>query len=249
MLAACLLQRHAPEARWTALYRAGAARLWSQREWSAAHECHYWTQDLYGRRSTYLGAVHGFVATAAVIIRGRDLLEPAAWDAWQASIENTVQRTAAREDSGINWPPQLEPRDRRPLLMQICHGAPGFVVALADMPGHALDADLLAAGEAIWAAGPLRKGASLCHGSGGNGLAFLALHARTGDARWLERARAFAMHGIAQVEAHRRAHGQGRYSLWTGDPGFALYLLDCIDGAWRGFPTLQRALPASPAST
>ena len=35
-------------------------------------------------------------------------------------------------------------------------------------------------------AGPLRKGAGLCHGTAGNGCAFLALHARTGDERWLD---------------------------------------------------------------
>jgi hypothetical protein len=37
--------------------------------------------------------------------------------------------------------------------------------------------------------GPLRKGAGLRHGTAGNGFAFLKLFARTGDERWLERAR------------------------------------------------------------
>jgi len=42
--------------------------------------------------------------------------------------------------------------------------------------------------------------------------------------------RAFAMHSIAQV-AHGRAEiGRGRYTLWTGDPGTALYLADCLAG-------------------
>ena len=60
---------------------------------------------------------------------------------------------------------------------------------------------LLAAGEAVWAAGPLTKGSNLCHGTGGNGYAFLKLYQRTASERWLHRARAFAMHGIAQTEA------------------------------------------------
>jgi len=42
----------------------------------------------------------------------------------------------------------------------------------------------------------------------------------TGDELWLERARAFAMHAIGQVEG-------SRYSLWTGDIGIALYLWSC----------------------
>jgi hypothetical protein len=57
-----------------------------------------------------------------------------------------------------------------------------------------------------------------------------ALARRTGDERWLERARAFAMHGAQQVERARTEHGRGRYSLWTGDVGTALYLADCVDG-------------------
>jgi hypothetical protein len=53
-----------------------------------------------------------------------------------------------------------------------------------------------------------------------------------------ERARAFAMHGIAQTEADAKRYGQMRYSLWTGDPGFAIYLWDCIHGT-AAFPTLD----------
>ena len=57
------------------------------------------------------------------------------------------------------------------------------------------------------------------------------MHARTGDPSWLERARRFAMHALGQVRAAAREHGRGRYSLWTGDAGVALFLQDCIDGA------------------
>jgi hypothetical protein len=34
----------------------------------------------------------------------------------------------------------------------------------------------LGGGELTWRAGPLRKGAGLCHGTAGNGFAFLRLH-------------------------------------------------------------------------
>ena len=50
---------------------------------------------------------------------------------------------------------------------------------------------------------------------------------------WLARARAFAMHAAEQVEAARTEYGRGRYSLWTGDLGTALYLSDCSDGAGK----------------
>jgi hypothetical protein len=227
--------------RWAALFRRSAARLRSQLLWSSQHGCHYWTQDLYGRESTYLDAVHGFVATAFVLIRGRHLLAPSEWDDWQRIIATTIERTAMREDGRANWPAWLiGPAGAPPrLLMQFCHGAPGFVICVADFPrGTALDALLLEAGEAVWHAGPLVKGSNLCHGSGGNGYAFLKLYERSGDARWLDRARAFAMHGLVQMEADELAQGQLRYSLWTGDPGFAIYLWDCIRGK-AAFPTLD----------
>ena len=238
LLTALFLHQHTGEARWAELFRTTAAMLWSQLLWSEEFGCHYWTQDLYGQQSTYIDAVHGFVATATPLTHGRHLLPDAEWAAWQACIENTVLRTATWEGNLVNWRPCLTPPPAKPLLMQYCHGAPGFVICLADLPGHALDETLVAAGQAVWAAGPLSKGSNLCHGTGGNGYAFLKLYQRSGDAMWLQRAQAFAMHGIAQSEADAKQYGQQRYSLWTGDPGFAIYLWDCLRGQ-ADFPTLD----------
>lgn len=237
LLAALFLHERSGDARWAELFRATAARLWSQLQWSDEHGCHYWTQDLYGRHSDYIDAVHGFVATALPLIRGRGLLDAADWVRWQQCIETTVTRTAQREGPLANWRAWFTPSGRG-MLMQYCHGAPGFIVCLAGLPGTALDELLLAGGEATWAAGPLNKGANLCHGTGGNGYAFLKLYQRSGDALWLQRARAFAMHAIAQSEAQAQQLGQRRYSLWTGDPGLAIYLWDCIRGV-AAFPTLD----------
>jgi hypothetical protein len=38
------------------------------------------------------------------------------------------------------------------------------------------------------------------------------------------------MHAARQVEHSRSDYGRGRYTLWTGDLGTALYLADCIEG-------------------
>jgi len=46
------------------------------------------------------------------------------------------------------------------------------------------------------------------------------------------------MHGISQTDRDAKRHGQMRYSLWTGDPGFAIYLWDCVRGK-TVFPTLD----------
>jgi hypothetical protein len=151
-----------------------------------------------------------------------------------------VARTAVRENGQATWPVQIDepPGAAQKWLMQYCHGAPGFVIGLAHLPGHALDELLLEAGEATWAAGPLAKGSNLCHGTAGNAYAFLVLHARTGDARWRDRAHAFAMHAIAQFEAETARWGRLRHSLWTGDIGLAIFLWDCLRGRAE-FPTLD----------
>ena len=90
--------------------------------------------------------------------------------------------------------------------MQWCHGAPGVVASLASFaPGDEEHEELMrAGGELTWRAGPPAKGANLCHGTAGNGFAFLALLERTGDEHWLTRARAFAMQAAGQVEQAAR---------------------------------------------
>jgi hypothetical protein len=252
LLAALFMHQRTGQDRFANLFRRTAAVLWSQLEWSEMHRCHFWRQALYGQVSAYMDAVHGFVGTALPLIRGRHLLGADEWARWQACIATSVRHSATLEVAKgseltqVNWIPSLvldaaqqERWNANPRwLLQYCHGSPGFVINLADFPGTELDDLLLAAGETIWAAGPLKKGSNLCHGTGGNGYAFLKLFKRTGDARWLQRARAFAMHGIRQTEAQAAQYGRMRYSLWTGDLGFAVYLWDCIRGEAE-FPTLD----------
>jgi hypothetical protein len=178
-----------------------------------------WTQQLDGRTTRYLGPAHGF---AGCVLALGDV----------TAVSETLQRFAVEEDGLVNWPPlpglRLGEGSRDgQIRTQWCHGAPGIIATLADL----LDEELaVAGGELTWRAGPLRKGANLCHGTAGNGYAFLALLNRTGDERWLTRARTFAMHAAGQVEHSRSDYGRGRYTLWTGDLGTALYLADSTDG-------------------
>ena len=87
--------------------QSSARMLQSQLLWSSEHECHYWTQDLYGASSTYIDAVHGFVGTASPLIRGRHLFDEREWEEWQRCIENTVRRCATTEDGLANWRARL----------------------------------------------------------------------------------------------------------------------------------------------
>jgi hypothetical protein len=181
-----------------------------------------WTQEMEGQRSRSLGPPHGFAGCVLALGDAPDVSE-------------TLQRFAVEEDGLVNWPPVqgkglVDANRDGQIRTQWCHGAPGIVATLAPI----LDEELaLAGGELTWRAGPLRKGASLCHGTAGNGYAFLALLERTGDERWLTRARAFAMHAAGQVERSRSEYRRGRYTLWKGDLGTALYLADCTDGGGK----------------
>jgi lantibiotic modifying enzyme len=226
MLAAAELGRATGEPRWDELWAESAA--WLDGDWD--RESGIWTQELYGKSTRYLGPAHGFAGCMlALAARPTDALHEHA-----AAV---TRRYAVEEDELANWPAVagtgLRAGGDRLIRVQWCHGAPGMVASLAalarDDPEH--DRLLRAGGELTWRAGPLAKGAGLCHGTAGNGYAFLALLERTGDELWLERARAFAMHAAAQVARERASYGQGRYTLWTGDPGAALYLADCLVGA------------------
>lgn len=205
------------------LWRGSASQLRSAWDGSGL-----WTQELYGGSSQYLGPAHGFAGCVAALAHEPD-------DELHQRASAAFQRLAVEEDGLANWPPLagVDLLGRQGTIRtQWCHGAPGIVACLAEIaPGDDEHERLLVAGgELIWRAGPLAKGANLCHGTAGNGLAFLKLFRRTGDELWLERARAFAMHAAAQVQRERRALGRGRHSLWTGDPGTALYLALCLDG-------------------
>jgi hypothetical protein len=168
-----------------------------------------WTQTLYGKNFRSLGPPHGLVGNVAAL-----------GDPGRAA--EVLTRAAIVEDGRANWPAALD-RDEEPRL-QWCHGAPGIVAHA----GEYLDEELLLAGaQLVWDAGPAddEKGAGICHGTAGNGYAFLKTFARTGGELWLERARAFAMHAIEQVERL-----PSRYSLFTGGVGAALFAADCLEG-------------------
>ena len=149
-------------------------------------------------------------------------------EALTRETNDVLARTAVVEDGLANWPTAegrglVGPDDV--IRVQWCGGAPGMVISAADYLEEEL---LLAAAELAWRAGPHGpdKGPCICHGTAGNGYAFLKAFARTGDERWLERARRFAVHALGQVKRRER----GRYSLFTGDLGVAVYAADCLDG-------------------
>jgi lantibiotic modifying enzyme len=239
MVAARWMLEWTGEERWRDAWNESAEALWSRRG-----EDGLWTQHLYGRDVVGLTPPHGLVGNVQALLPLLDAERRAELLRDTAAV---LARTAIQQDGLANWPPRPRPELPGPdgqIRVQWCAGAPGIVIAAADY----LDEELLLAGaELVWQAGPpnLEKGPGICHGTAGNGYAFLKTFARTHDERWLDRARSFAVHALEQVERLRAAHGRGRYSLWTGDLGVALYAADCLD-ATAVYPVLdQRAIEAS----
>lgn len=245
-LAAIAMAEHSAEDRWTALVRLALQTLWDEMEpIEAADGAWGWVQNLYGRVETLIGAGHGFVGNVYPALRGAAFIPRERRDAFAVRALAFLQATALRDGDCVNWWPRVPPYApaNKPPLVQDCHGAAGIVCRLAPLPRDVPDVDawdllLLQSGELIWRAGPLAKGVAFCHGTAGNAHALLQLFDRTGDEKWLDRARAFAMHGIVQVQRERATHGQGRHTLWTGDLGMACVLWDCISGR-PAFPTLD----------
>jgi len=222
MLAAQAMREWTGEARWEDVWREHAERLLADRDDEGL-----WTKRLYGSESRGLGPPHGFAGIARALRLGGEPLPDAG---------EIARRTAVVEDGLVNWPDkadtgELEGSDGQ-IRLQWCTGAPGMVIALADDLDDEL---LLAAGETIWRAGPFgdEKGAGICHGTAGNGFALLKVFARRGNELWLERARRFAVHALAQA-----GRLPPRYSLFTGGIGAAIFAARCLE-ARADYPTLD----------
>jgi lantibiotic modifying enzyme len=229
LLASLELLRSTGDERWAAAWRESADALLAARD-----EEGLWTQRLYGEEYRGLGPAHGLVGNVAALLNGGDLLEAERREALVRETAAVLARTALVEEGLANWPYAA---GGEPGKLQWCVGAPGIVVSAAAYLDEEL---LLSASELVWRAGPasLEKGSSICHGTAGNGYALLKAFERTGDELWLERARRFAVHALEQVERARSARGRGRYSLWTGDVGVALFAADCLDARPR-YPVLD----------
>ena len=217
LLAALAMGKWTGEPRWQEATRESAAALRARRG-----DDRLWRQDDDYRG---LGTVHGAAGNTLALLR----LEPD--DALAAETAAVLTRTAFREGGFANWPgsprPQLAGTDGS-IRLQWCTGAPGVLAGAWEY----LDEELLLAGaELVWRAGAHgdEKGHGICHGTSGNGFALLKAFARTGDERWLDRARRFAVHALGQAVRLRVANGRGRYSLWTGDVGTALFAAACLD--------------------
>jgi hypothetical protein len=201
---------------WDDLAQESADALASRREADGL-----WTQRLWETSFRGIGTVHGLAGNVRALLQVDDPRN----DTLRAESAAALARAATHEDGLANWSSEGK--------LQWCAGAPGVVSAARDY----LDEELLLAGaELVWQAGAPgdEKGHGICHGTSGNGFALLAAFERTQDELWLDRARRFAVHALEQG-----ARLPGRYSLFTGGVGTALFAAACLEPDPR-YPVLER---------
>jgi Lanthionine synthetase C-like protein len=200
---------------WDDLARESADALASRRDADGL-----WTQQLWGTSFRGIGTVHGLAGNVLALLQVDDPRN----EALRAESAAALARAAKREGGLANWGSEGK--------LQWCASGPGVVSAAR----RYLDEELLLAGaELVWQAGPpgCEKGHGICHGTSGNGFALLAAFERTQDELWLDRARRFAVHALAQA-----ARLPARYSLFTGGVGTALFVASCLEGDAR-YPVLE----------
>ena len=212
MVAARIMLNETGDRRWADAWQDSAKAVRARREPEG-----FWPYTLYGSVYRGLGPAHGVVGNVAALLQGgRD-------EQLERETAGLLAQRAVHDDGAANWPNAVG--DFR---VQWCAGAPGIITSAAAY----LDEELVVAGaEVARRSGPanMEKGSGICHGTASQGYAFLTAFVRTGDERWLDDARRFAVHALGQI----KRRGRARYSLWTGDVGVALYASDCLDATAR----------------
>ena len=244
MHAALALYRKTDKNYWKDLYIKGAKSLIDNWKQDKDTEQWLWQSQVFGPKRHYYGACHGITGNANILLQGADLLPDGYTEMIVNRTVDTLIISVKRKNNLANWTLHTKP-DIDKLLVQWCHGAAGIVTAMSRTPSinshksKQLDELLNETGELVWQAGPLTKGSGICHGTSGNGYAFLYLYRRTGNSVWLDRARKFAMHSIEQCQKARLRYGQGWFTLWTGDAGLAIYLYHCMHPEKAAIPGLD----------
>ncbi len=161
----------------------------------------------------------------------------------------------ARHDGPVRrWPRSVEVGARRPGAAWAgwCHGSAGHVflwsLAQRSLGEPSLGALAEGAGWGAWDAGGDREAgeaavtgavpANLCCGLAGRAYALLHLYRRSGERRWLDRARALGARAASAADAlHPRAH-----SLFKGELGISLLAAELERPEEARFPLFEAEL-------
>lgn len=128
----------------------------------------------YGARSwrwkgrMYTGAVHGDIGNITQLVLSKPDLAP--------RVEVHLKRLLEMQFEDGGWPLHSNRDEEATTMVQLCHGATGFVYSLQALRPYfpnlqdEIDAAIKKGQSCIWEKGLLKKEPSLCHGTFGNGL-------------------------------------------------------------------------------
>ena len=191
----------------------------------------------------YLGAVHGSIGILTQLVLSYTLIGTPPPKDLEIILSHILNQ---QFDSG-NWP-SSETSTSGDKLVQLCHGASGFVLSLATIrdafPGlHAeIDPAIDLARETISSRGFLKKDPCLCHGVTGNALALMACAGGEAEAEgWLAWTTRDSLDGEG---GELFLHGDEdsvdeEMGLWTGEAGraWSFAMMDQIskgNAQWKG---------------
>ncbi|KRX70380.1 LanC-like protein 2 [Trichinella sp. T6] len=182
----------------------------------------------------YLGAAHGLAGILFTLMRTPNFCGNVDL---KSAVEQTIDYLITLRFPSGNYPSSLGKETDK--LVHWCHGAPGFIhmfiQAFAIYGKEEYFKEAVACADVIWARGLLKKGYGLCHGTAGNGYAFLAMYQLTDDLKYLHRALKFA-EWIFDYGKHGCRIADRPYSLYEGLAGTIYYLVDLLKPKEAAFP-------------
>ncbi|XP_067291006.1 lanC-like protein 2 [Pseudorasbora parva] len=188
-------------------------------------------------KKQYVGAAHGLAGIYFM------LMQPSAkvsQDVLNELLRPSIDYLRHRRFRSGNYPSSLSNESDR--LVHWCHGAPGvlhmLIMAHKVFKDEKYLRDAVECGELIWQRGLLRKGYGICHGTAGNGYAFLSLYQLTQDKKYLYRACKFA-EWCLDYGTHGCRIPDRPYSLFEGMAGAIHFLSDVIQPDSSSFPAFE----------
>ncbi|XP_040209102.1 lanC-like protein 2 [Rana temporaria] len=188
-------------------------------------------------KKQYVGAAHGLAGIYYMLMQPLAKVEQ---DTLTELVKPCIDYVRHKKFRSGNYPSSLSNETDR--LVHWCHGAPGVIHML--IQAHKLFKDekylkdAMECSDVIWQRGLLRKGYGICHGTSGNGYAFLSLYHHTQDRKYLYRACKFA-EWCLDYGKHGCRIPDRPYSLFEGMAGAIHFLSDVLTPETSRFPAFE----------
>ena len=185
-----------------------------------------------------IGAAHGWAGYLYALLRWAEARGGAPADGLEGRLDELASM-GAPVGRGLRWPSEnARPAAENSLAATWCNGSAGFVHLWLAAERVVARGDLVPLAEAAaWTAyETVESGGDLCCGTAGRAYALLALHQRTGEPEWVDRARILADRGARLV----REHALRPDSLYKGQMGVAVLAAELAEPEWAAMPLFAR---------